>query len=87
MPSELDEIVLGGRIGNECRVIGEAERDEELRRLSDVSSEVQHTPKAAIKFHTKPTPAADAETGGGSGASGPSPATTDELGDGAEVSR
>jgi general secretion pathway protein D len=33
-------------------IIGRAQRDEELKTLSEMSTDVEHTPKPAIQFHS-----------------------------------
>jgi general secretion pathway protein D len=41
-----------GVISEIDHIIGQAQRDEELKRLSEVSNDVEHTPKAAVQFRS-----------------------------------
>ncbi len=47
---QLDWSRTNGVVSEINLIVGAAERDEELRRLSEISREVEHTPKEAIKF-------------------------------------
>ncbi|MCP4195991.1 MAG: type II secretion system secretin GspD [Proteobacteria bacterium] len=55
-----------GVISEISYIIGQAQRDEELKRLSEVSDEVEHTPKPAVQFQTTGTPVEEADRTRGS---------------------